>query len=67
MDEQIDNYVPVTWDDVSTGDRVWLRGSHSGRPVVYGPHTVWNVSDRRLKNSRGVTFMNFSENLMRHK
>lgn len=53
----------TTWDDVSDGDTVFIRGSHDGSPAAYGPHTVASADERKLTNKKG-TFMHFSESLM---
>ena len=66
VDKQIGNYTPVLWEQVACGDSVWLRGTHDGCSVVYGPHTVADVSGRKLQGSRG-RFTHWSEDLMRRR
>jgi len=57
------NFFPVKWADVKEGDTVWLKGSHMGLPVFYGPHTVNDTKKRELKNGKDVCFLEYPEDL----
>lgn len=60
-------YVPVLWEDTSTGDLVWFRGSVSGDSTVLGPFTVMDVTNRVLCHKLTGMFSHWSEDLMRRK
>lgn len=70
MREDIENYRPIKWDDVTEGQEVFLTGHHrkDGEllPVVYGPHRVHSVSERKLRSSRkgNGSFMHYAEELV---
>lgn len=53
----------VSWDDVSPDQKVWLVGTHEGKPVAYGPHFVVDPAKRLLRNSKRQ-FTHYSEDLL---
>ncbi len=51
-----DGFAAVSWSDVEEGDTVYIIGTHEGKGVAHGPHTVHSIKDCKLRNKRGHTF-----------
>jgi len=64
MNKNFDDFEPTTWSVVESGDVIYLRGTHDGKPVTYGPHVIEHANKRLIKNSKGQVFMHYSEDLM---
>jgi len=58
------NFLTIRWDKVSLGQEVFLKGTHLGNFRAYGPHWVEDVKKRKLVNSRDITFLHYSEDLL---
>ena len=58
------NFHPIKWEEVSNGQEVYLKGTHMGNFRAYGPHWVENVKERKLVNSRDITFLHYPEDLL---
>jgi hypothetical protein len=65
MNANFDDFGPISWSMVEAGDVIYLRGTHNGTPVTYGPHVIEHVDHRFVKNIRGDVFMHCSEDLMK--
>jgi hypothetical protein len=59
-----ENFITTKWEDVTEGQEVFIEGTHLGNFRAYGPHWIDSVSERRLINSRGVTFLEYPEDLL---
>lgn len=70
IDQLIDKYgLPpgfkrIAWSAVSVGQTVWVYGTHLGDGKAYGPHTVDNITERRLQNCKGRNFLEYQESLL---
>ena len=59
-----ENFIPVKWEEVVDGQKVFLAGTHLGNFRAYGPHWVNSASKRQLINSRNTTFLEYPEDLL---
>jgi len=47
------------WESLKVGQKVWLYGFSDGKPHLYGPHHVHNISTHELMNIKQKrTFFN---------
>ena len=55
--------IPIRWAKVKKGQEVYLRGTHLGKDVYYGPHRVVSPKDRILSNRQDYWFVHYPEEL----
>ena len=60
-------YLPIPWCKVKKGDKVYLNGNSMDAFMAYGPHTVWDVNHREVKNGMGSIVEVVGERLLERK
>ena len=48
----------IDWNNLNPGDTVFIAGNlKNGQPTrIYGPHTVVDIENKQLQNSKGAKF-----------
>jgi len=66
--EYPEKWEQILWEDVTPGQKVWLRGTHEGEFKAYGPHEVVSVASRSLLSGtpgrEGNQFVHMAEDLL---
>jgi len=66
MEDRMKRFKKVKWKDIEKTQkqgRFYIKGVNSGNIFFYGPYTIDDISNRRLRNQFGATFMHYPNDL----